>query len=274
MMQVFCHDQPCDSLALNERGFLYGDGVFTSIRVRDGLPCLWPHHNARLQQANTHLGLKFDQMSLSQQAFAYAQQLQHGTLKIIISRGVGGRGYLPPEQPASIYFQLFPNAIGSIEPQVDGLFVADQISSGVLLEPRLGYPMPQLVGLKTLNRLEQVLLRQALAQTAWPEALVLDQDDRLVEGVQSNCWFLRHGQWQTPSLQYAGIAGVMRAEIMARMQQRHISFAMVDITWHELSQIEALFFCNSITGILAVDCLEDRALQTKQVDSLLSDLLS
>lgn len=273
-MQMFCHDQPCDSLAPNERGFLYGDGVFTSIRVRDGLPRLWSHHAARLQQARIRLGLQFDPIKLSQYAFAYAQQLQHGTLKIIISRGAGGRGYLPPEQPASIYFQLFPSATHAIEPQLDGLFVADQIASGVLLEPRIGYPMPQLVGLKTLNRLEQVLLRQALAQTAWPEALVLDQDDRLVEGVQSNCWFLRQGQWQTPSLQHAGIAGVMRAEIMTRMQQRHINFAIVDVTRYELPQIEALFFCNSITGILAVNCLEGHAVQTKQVDILLADLLS
>ena len=66
----------------------------------------------------------------------------------------------------------------------------------------------------------------------------------------------------------------MRAELMARMQQRQISFAIVEIRLHELSQIEALFFCNSITGILAVDCLDGRRLQTKPLDSLLLDLLS
>lgn len=273
-MQMFCHDQPCDAVAPNERGFLYGDGVFTSIRVRDGSPRLWPHHLARLQQGQHGLGLPVDLEQLSQQAFAYAAQLQHGTLKIIISRGAGGRGYLPPEQPAAVYFQLFASVDLVPEPQIDGLFVAGQITSGVLLAPRLGYPMQRLVGLKTLNRLEQVLLRQALAQTPWPEGLVLDSDHRLVEGVQSNCWFWRHGQWQTPSLQHTGIAGVMRAELMTRMQQRQISFAIVEIRLHELSQIEALFFCNSITGILAVDCLDGRRLQTKPLDSLLLDLLS
>ena len=40
MMQMFCHDQPCDAVAPNERGFLYGDGVVTCIRVRDGSPRL------------------------------------------------------------------------------------------------------------------------------------------------------------------------------------------------------------------------------------------
>lgn len=274
LMQSFMGDQPCEGIAAHDRGFLYGDGVFTSIRVRAGLPCLWRHHVARLQHAQQCLGLQFDLVRLSQQAFAYAEQLQHGTLKIIISRGVGARGYLPPEQPASVYFQLFSSSTRPIEPQADGLFVVDRIGSGVLQTHRLGHPMPQLVGLKSLNRLEQVLLRQALAQTAWSEALVFDQDDRLVEGVQSNCWFWRHGQWQTPSLQRTGIAGVMRAEIISRMQQHQIAFAVVELTMHELTQIDALFFCNSITGILAVDCLDGRVLETKPVDSLLCDLLS
>lgn len=273
-MQSFCQNQACDAIAPDDRGFLYGDGVFSSVRVRDGLPRLWSHHQARLQQAQSRLGLQFDLRGVCDQAHEYATQLKNGTLKVIITRGVGTRGYLPPQQPASVYFQLFPRSDVPIEPQKDGLFVSGRISSGVLHQPRLGFPMPQLVGLKSLNRLEQVLLRQALAQTDWPEGLALDLDGYVVEGVQSNCWFFREGQWQTPSLEHAGIAGVMRAEIMQRMQQRQMDFAAVRLPFEALQQVEALFFCNSITGILAVECLDGRTLQTNQVDILLSDLLS
>ena len=265
----------CDEyISSHDRGFLYGDGLFTSVRVRDGLPRLWPHHIERLQQAQQRLGLQCDLTELTRQAFEHAAQLQHGTLKIIVSRGVGLRGYLPPDQPAAVYFQLFPSTIQVGEPQADGLFVADHIASGVLQMPRVGHVMPELAGLKTLNRLEQVLLRQALAQTSWPEGLVLDLDGMVVEGVQSNCWWRRDGQWQTPCLQRAGIAGVMRAEIMQRMQQRRIAFSQVRLHVRELVQVESLFFCNSLTGILAVSQLDGRSLQTKPVDSLLVDLLS
>lgn len=273
-MQTFSDQQPCTAIDPSDRGFLYGDGVFSSVRVREGLPRLWSHHLDRLQQAQQRLGLQFDLDLLSQQAFEHAEQLQHGTLKIIVSRGVGQRGYLPPEQAAVVYFQLFPSVVARLEPQAEGLFVADRIASGVLHAPRLGHLMPVLAGLKTLNRLEQVLLRRALAQTTWSEAVVLDLDGVLVEGVQSNCWFWRHGQWQTPCLQRAGIAGVMRAEIMQRMQQRQIGFSQVRLHVDELGQIESLFFCNSLTGVLAVDSFEGRPLQTKLVDRLLSDLLS
>lgn len=274
MMQTFHQGQPCDAIAPNDRGFLYGDGVFSSVRVREGVPRLWAHHVERMQQAQQRLGLQFDLAELSEQAFAYAAQLKHGTLKIIISRGVGQRGYLPPSQTAAVYFQLFPSAVRSDEPQADGLFVADQIASGVLQAPRLGHVMPTLAGLKTLNRLEQVLLRQALAQTTWSEGLVLDLDGVVVEGVQSNCWWLRDGQWQTPCLQRAGIAGVMRAEVMQRMQQRQIDFSQVRLHVGELSQIESLFFCNTITGVLAVNNLDGRCLPTNSIDRLLADLLS
>ena len=274
MMQTFHQRQPCDAIAPNDRGFLYGDGLFSSVRVREGVPRLWAHHIDRLQQAQQRLGLQFDLTELTRQAFEYAAQLQHGTLKIIVSRGAGQRGYLPPDQPAAVYFQLFPSAARSDEPQADGVFVVDQIASGVLQAPRLGHVMPELAGLKTLNRLEQVLLRQALVQTTWSEGLVLDLDGMVVEGVQSNCWWLREGQWQTPCLQRAGIAGVMRAEIMRRMQQRQIDFGQVRLHVGELHQIESLFFCNTITGILAVNNLDGRCLQTNSIDRLLADLLS
>lgn len=273
-MPTFSQNQPCEAIPADDRGFLYGDGVFSSVRVREGQLRLWPQHVARLQQAQQRLGLIFDLDLLSQQATLHAEQLQQGTLKIIVSRGVGLRGYLPPIQLASVYFQRFNTAKTPTEPQFDGLFVADRIASGCLQAPRLGHPMPQLVGLKTLNRLEQVLLRQELVLTGWAEGLVFDLDGDLIEGVQSNCWFLRQGQWQTPCLDRAGIEGVMRAELMQRMQQRQLNFTQVRLPFVALDQIDALFFCNSITGILAVDCLDGRRLETKPVDRLLADLLS
>lgn len=67
---------------------------------------------------------------------------------------------------------------------------------------------------------------------------------------------------------------MMRAEIMRRMQQRQIDFGQVRLHVGELHQIESLFFCNTITGILAVNNLDGRCLQTNSIDRLLADLLS
>jgi 4-amino-4-deoxychorismate lyase len=230
--------QVVESIALNDRAFLYGDGCFSTIRVVAGQACLWSHHLHRLQDCQRRLGLQVELAEIEQQVQQAAQQIGQGALKIIISRGQGQRGYLPPDQPAQVYMQLFPN------PQMNDLSVlpyATPIDSGVL-DLQLGLTMPQLVGLKTLNRLEQVLLRQALAQTSWPEALVADLTGHLVEGVQSNCFFYAKGGWQTPSLARAGIAGVMRAEILQRMKQQGINCQQVDFQVAHVGQIESLLF--------------------------------
>lgn len=256
--------QIVETVALNDRAFLYGDGCFSTIRVVAGQACLWSHHLHRLRECQQRLGLQFELDEIEQKIQHAAQQIGQGALKVIISRGQGQRGYLPPDQPAQVYMQLFPNS------QMNDLSVlpyAAPIDSGVL-DLQLGLTMPQLVGLKTLNRLEQVVLRQALAQTLWPEALVADLTGHLVEGVQSNCFFYAQGCWQTPSLVRAGIAGVMRAEILQRMTQQGIDCQQVEFDIKQVDQIECLFFCNALTGIVPVATLNQRPLCTERVQQL------
>ena len=108
------------------------------------------------------------------------------------------------------------------------------IDSG-LLQRKMGLCMPELCGVKTLNRLEQVLLKQEAVQHGWPEALVSDLQGHVVEGVSSNCFILIDGQWISPDLAYNGITGVMRAEILARLQQHAIPYAVRQIGIMELA---------------------------------------
>jgi 4-amino-4-deoxychorismate lyase len=264
--------QPCDAISPNDRAFLYGDGFFSSMRVSAGQIELWSHHLDRIDDARQRLGLQIDMSQLDFWLKAQAAQMQWGAIKLLISRGVGPRGYLPPTQAASCYWQILPEAIPH-DISVSVIHCTPPIQSG-LLSGCLGHSPPVLVGLKTLNRLEQVLLRRELAQTDWPEALVCDLDDWIIEGVQSNCWLYLNGQWQTPSLHRAGIAGVMRAELLARMKKRSVSMAITQIHRDQLDQVEALFFCNALTGIRPVQALNGRVLSLERVDSLLADLLS
>src|SRR5690606_31185940 len=127
----------------------------------------------------------------------------NGTLKIVLSRGIGQRGYSLPDHPADLWMFYYPQAVSE--------FSYEQIQSGVL-QQAIGLSMPNLVGLKTLNRLEQVLLKQEADLRAWPEALVTNVQGAIVEGVSSNCFIRINNQWVTPKLRYNGVFGVMRAE--------------------------------------------------------------
>ncbi|MBC7750240.1 MAG: aminodeoxychorismate lyase [Candidatus Saccharibacteria bacterium] len=251
------------STAINpfDRAFLYGDGLFTSVRIYEGQPCLWSHHLYRLQQGAQRLSLDVDFKQLELDALQKAALLVNGVLKIIISRGDSERGYLPPKQPAVVYIQLF-----QAESKANDL-VMSPIESGVLLG-QLGQVMPQLAGLKTLNRLEQVILRQELATYGWAEGLVCDVNGLVVEGVYSNCFFLVGGQWWTPPIYCSGILGVMRTEIIERMQAQDNPPLFQTLHLNDLGRIEALFFCNALTQIVPVRQLNGRILNVSAVTTL------
>ena len=120
--------------------------------------------------------------------------------------------------------------------------------------------MPNLVGLKTLNRLEQVLLKQEADQHGWPEALVTDVQGTIVEGVSSNCFIRINNTWITPELRYNGVFGVMRAEILQRMQDQGIICQQRDVEMDEIPHIDSLFFCNALSPMKIATQFEQRAL--------------
>lgn len=260
--------QPCQVVDSQDRAFLYGDGFFTTIKVIKGQPQLWPRHIERLIECAEQLAFDLDIEEVDAQVNHFLSQYPKfsGALKIIVSRGEGQRGYMPPEQKADIYLHGFPGAIPTAH--ISQQLIKSPIHSGVLLLT-LGHTMPALVGLKTLNRLEQVLLRHELASTPWDEALVADIHGNIVEGVASNCFLYMHEKWYTPILDQAGIAGVMRAEILDKMLTHDIAHSVVNVPKAAIKHIEAMFFCNALTGIVPVKTLLDRPLEVAPVQSLI-----
>lgn len=263
IVETFRNGFPCDGIDPLDRAFLYGDGLFTSVRISAGAPQLWTRHLQRLQLGANRLGLDIHFSELELDVFQKAELIQHGVLKIIISRGIGARGYLPPHQSAIVYLQLFPSAERSDE------ICKPSIASGILTS-QLGQVMPQLAGLKTLNRLEQVLLRQELADLGWNEGLVCDVNGFIIEGVYSNCFFMVDGKWWTPPIDCSGILGVMRAELIERMQSQHIPVHLKTLNCDDATRIEALFFCNALTQIVPVSTLNGRTLNLSAVTSLVN----
>ena len=253
-MQCFKNGQLIDSIPLLDRAFHYGDGCFTTARIFQDTFELKQLHFARLALACQRLSLDVD-LSVIDRSLAQLQQ-QHftlnGTLKIVISRGEGDRGYSLPLHAADVYVWYYPKVMQVFQPE--------WIESG-LLNHALGLNMPNLVGLKTLNRLEQVLLKQEADQQGWFEALVSDIQGYIVEGVSSNCFIRINGRWITPELRYNGVHGVMRATILSRMQQSQIECEQRCIGIDEVARIQSLFFCNALHPMKAVVRFHDRALE-------------
>lgn len=243
-------------ISIEDRGFLYGDGCFTTAQHGRGEIHLWQRHLARFEKAISALCLNCDMDRINTDKENFLNQISaqygenaHGTIKILISRGQGQRGYAPPDQDADLYFYFYPKTAFSSE-----IPVLEKVG---LMDQALSTPMHQLRGIKSLNRIEQVLLKHQANQQAWHEALCFDQNDDLVEGISSNCFVYMNGQWHTPDLALAGIDGVMRQEILSRMQHFQIAHQIRKIKRSELASVQAIFFCNSLHAMQIVQTLID-----------------
>ncbi|XZY04376.1 aminodeoxychorismate lyase [Acinetobacter baumannii] len=255
-MWCFKNGQPVETIPLLDRAFHYGDGCFTTIRVFQNKIELKARHWERLKLACQKLSLVAD-FELIEQSLQHLQNqnlVLNGTLKIVISRGEGDRGYSLPKHAADIYIWFYPKALEQFQP--------DFIQCGVLNQA-LGLTMPSLVGLKSLNRLEQVLLKKEADQQGWVEALVTDVQGYIVEGVSSNCFIRLNDRWITPELRYNGVHGVMRAEILARMQHCGIACEVRIIELDEVPQIQSLFFCNALHPMRVVTQISEQILESQ-----------
>ncbi len=240
-------------ISANDRGFLYGDGLFETLAVIDGKTCLWRRHMARLQLGCERLGIS---MPDHEQLWVEAEQEIAGTgrgvLKIIVTRGQGGRGYRPPAA-------VNPTRVLQLTPWPDYPDAAwRQGITARICHTRLG-TNPALAGIKHLNRLEQVLARAEWQDSAIAEGIMLDVDERVIEGTMSNLFMICGGCLVTPDLSRCGTAGVMRELIIEVAGRLALPVIIKDVYLDDLLQADALFFSNSLIGIWPVKSLQERS---------------
>lgn len=237
-----------EHIAASDRGLHYGDGVWETIVIKAGKAQFWHEHLQRLQTGLDALGIDFNIACLDQDLLlvrtAYESQ-QSYVLKIIVTRGSGGRGYAPPKQVA-------PNRIISLHPMphYPEHFYHDGVDV-MLCKTRLAHH-PQLAGFKHLNRLEQVLARQELDADHF-EGLVMDYSDNIVEGTMSNVFIVKDNTLLTPDLSQCGIKGIMRNAVIEALQAQQLKVQKeTKLSVEQVEQADAVFLTNSVIGILPV----------------------
>lgn len=247
---VLINGQEADCLPVGDRGLLYGDGIFSTAGISRGRLELWPRHRARLASACERLGIALPD-PLDAEAEALAAGVERGVLRLTLTRGAGVRGYAPPPDahPTRI-LALYPWPAHPEELAEQGVAIR-------VCETRLAI-QPALAGLKTLNRLEQVLARSEWSDPGIREGLMLDTEGRVVEGTFTNLFWCRGGQLFTPALARCGIAGVMRAEILALAGEFDLSVAVGDFELDAVFAADEVFLCNSLIRIWPVSRLANR----------------
>ena len=250
MISSWCNGEPATQLAIDDRSVLFGDSCFSTIAIRNGVPELWPRHRERLQLTVQRLRfLSPDWPALEREVAAACAGVERGILRVTLTRGRGGRGYGLPTEAQMQRLLLRRDWPLDIE-----RFGRD----GIRLrwcETRLS-AQPLLAGLKHGNRLEQVLARAEWQDAQIAEGLMCDDRGAVVEGTSSNLFFrTADGRWCTPSLQRCGVAGVMRAELLAQCELHGLPVEIGDFLPDALLTATEVFLCNAVIGIWPVIAL-------------------
>ena len=252
----FHNDKPIEVVPIDDRGFQYGDGLFETIAIRAGSPRLWPFHWERLARGCERLGIRMPAEQDLQDQLAAALEAGDadagsGIAKIVLSAGTGPRGYARAEgTEPRIFIGVFPSEALSRCAYEDGV-------DAIVCETRLAGPSV-LAGLKTLNRLEQVLGRSECAAANAFEGLMVDADDRVICGTMSNVFIVIGHTIITPSLKRCGVAGVMRKLVLESFSGSDKAIAIRDVALEELMRSDEVFLSNSQFGVVPLRSCENR----------------
>lgn len=237
---------PGDSISANDRGLLYGDGVFRTMRVHNGLLQNWSRHYQKLLRDCSALNLACPpEQTLFNELGQLIQQQPEGVAKIIITRGTATRGYAPLAHPA-------PTRILSIASLPDYPEILN--SNGVRLhvcQLKLAH-QPRLAGVKHLNRLENVLAAAEWNDPDIAEGLLFDIHGQLIEATRSNVFLVRGGALFTPDLASCGVAGVQRERVVDWARQQGRPCHIAQLTMQDLLAADEIFLVNSIIGLWPV----------------------
>ena len=249
--------EPAAEVSAADRGLQYGDGLFETVAVIAGQPRLWDRHLARLQLGARRLGIVCpDEVVLQRDASRLTQGMAaNGVLKIVVTRGQGGRGYrprvdTPPTRILSLHpFPEYPSAYWTTG--VDVRLCATRLSE-----------QPALAGIKHLNRLDQVIARGEWDNESVAEGLMLDQNGGVIEGTFTNLFALRAGRLYTADLARCGVAGVMRQAILDHCDGQGVPLRLVPgLSLDELEAAEEVFLSNSLIGVWPVRTIDDAPLR-------------
>ena len=200
-----------------DRGFTLGDGLFETMRLAGGTVRHWSRHLARLQHGAQVLGIPLayspDQLRAAVDQLAQASGMAEGVVRLTLTRGIGARGLLPPENPSPtvlIALAPIPAALGPARVTVSTLTRRNEFSP--------------LAGLKSLNYLDAILARQEAALRGYDDALLLNTQGYVAESSVASIFMVIDGQLCTPPISDGALPGVARGLVVEALgaQDRHV----------------------------------------------------
>ncbi len=231
-----------------DRGFLYGDGLFETMRAYAGKIFRLEKHLERLFRSAKMIFLSLTQGEEELKKAVYrtlkANKLKESYLRLTVSRGEGRRG-------PDIRDNLSPNIIIAAKPLP--LYPRDWYEEGIkaviVTKIRRDETSP-LSRIKSLNYLPNILARSEAGDKGAEEGIMLNSRGYLTEGTVSNLFLVTHGKIITPSGESGILPGITREAILELASQQELKISEREVKLSELKEAEETFLTNSLREVV------------------------
>jgi len=241
-----------------DRGFLYGDGVFETLRVYNGTAFRSQTHWDRLRRSASliRLDIPFTEREYIDrlERIISANGLIEAVARVTVSRGVGPRRF-------TIKYEQSPTVLLSARP-FDG-YPEELYRDGakiVIAATRRTNPDAVDPAAKSANYLNSVLARADAEDAGAFEAVMLNAEGFLTEGSTTNLFIVRGDELLTPSLECGVLPGITRATVLEIAPQLGIKTTEAMLRPEDMLQADELFITNSTAEIMPVVAVENESI--------------
>jgi len=226
-------------------GFLYGLGIFETMRTYNGKVFRLDSHLSRLSHAASTLEIPIKGMELkgAVTALIQANELTDARVRITVSRG---EGTMTPD-PDSCQNPVVLITATPYQPPHDQIYNKGYRAAISSIRRNSQSPIPRL---KTINYLENILARQEARKAGADEALFLNEKGLLAESSMSNIFLVAAGKLRTPGEDSGILSGITRATVLKLAAQMDIDATEGDIGEDEIYQAQEAFLTNSLIEIM------------------------
>ena len=237
--------------SLMNRAFLYGDGVFTTLRMSDAKAENDQLHWQRLRSDSRKLNIttppyEFFKYCLNKTLHSWQDSFaeENAIIRITVFRD-GGRGYRNGSNENGL-LHISIQSLNTIPENLKMQLVSTRLSQNEIT-----------AGIKHLNRLEQVLAANELGDDA-DEALMLDTSEHVIEGTMYNILWSQEDCYYTPDLSLSGVNGLALRKLVLGLKKRNKPLETGNYSVQKLFDADSIWLCNAVRGVMEVTSMDSQ----------------
>jgi branched-chain amino acid aminotransferase len=242
------------TVSVFDRGFLYGDSVYTTMRTVAGRPVEFARHLARLRESARHIG--FDIPFADEDIRAAVAETHDATgnresyVRIMVTRGTGPMQLDPraSESPTMVIIvqDLVLPPHERYERGISAVIIPAQKTGRSLLDPQV----------KSGNYLSSILALRKAIERSGDDAILCGPDGNVAEGASSNVFMVDGGRVLTPGLDVGILRGITREVVCGLVRDAGIPLEETRIRPEVLRMADEVFLTSAVRGVMPVTRLD------------------